>query len=198
MAVVAIELRSGGRNEDRAAFYSNSDIAVFVLADGAGGVGSGAVSAEIVLQEAESLFQGHHKSAFEALQSAEDRIEALGGMSTGIVIELRHGQLTGASCGDSKAWLFGEERVIELTCNQLRKPLLGSGAIAVSFGPEQFVGRLLLASDGLVNYAEAREIAANVARGSIFEAASYLAELPMLKSGAFPDDVAILLAEASS
>ena len=60
MAFIAIELRSGGRNEDRAACYSSADAAVFVLADGAGGVGSGALAAEIVLQEAQALFDGHH------------------------------------------------------------------------------------------------------------------------------------------
>ena len=195
MAVVAIELRSGGRNEDRAACYSSADTSVFVLADGAGGVGSGALAAEIVLQEAQALFQGHHSSALAALHAADARIEILGGMSTGIIVEWRQGKLTGASCGDSKAWLFSKEIVLELTSGQFRKPLLGSGGSPVPFGSESFVGRLLLASDGLVNYAAVSDIASKVVLANIHEAAKSLAELPRLRSGVFPDDVAILLAE---
>jgi PPM family protein phosphatase len=196
MAAFAIELRSGGRNEDRAACYTNADATVFVLSDGAGGVGSGALAAEIVLQEALALLQGQHKTAFEALHAAELRIQALGGMATGVIVVLRHGQLTGASCGDSRAWLVSEERTLELTSGQFRKPLLGSGGTPVMFGPEAFVGRLLLASDGLVNYATESKISGNALLPNIHEAAEYLAEMPRLPTGAFPDDVAILLAEA--
>ncbi len=198
MIEIAIELRNGGRNEDRAATFSNADTAVFVLADGAGGVGSGARAAEVVVYEAQALIHGHHKSALAALAAAETRIEAFGGMSTGIIVLLRHGQLTGVSCGDSKAWLFSKNRVLELTSNQIRKPLLGSGGTLVEFGPEPFNGRLLLASDGLVNYAQASKIACNAVLENIHEAATSLAELPRLKSGKFPDDVAILLADASA
>lgn len=195
MATVAIELKSGARNEDRAACYSSADVSVFALADGAGGVGSGGPAAEIVLQEAQALFQGHHSSALAALHAADARIEILGGMSTGIIVELRQGKLTGASCGDSKGWLFSKEAVLELTSGQFRKPLLGSGGTPVPFGSKSFVGRLLLASDGLFNYAAPSEIASKVALKSIDEAARSLAELPRLPSGVFPDDVAILLAE---
>jgi PPM family protein phosphatase len=195
MAFVSIELRSGGRNEDRAACYSHADATVLVLADGAGGVGSGALAAEIVLQEAQALFEGQHSSALTALNAANVRIEILGGMSTGIIVELRQGKLIGASCGDSKAWLFSKDVILELTSGQFRKPLLGAGGTPVPFGSESFVGRLLLASDGLVNYVAASEIASKVAIGNIHEAAKTLAELPRLRSGVFPDDVAILLAE---
>lgn len=195
MAVFAIELRSGGRNEDRAACYSNADAVVFVLADGAGGTGSGALAAEIVLQEAQALHQGRHKTPLDALQAADVRIEVLGGMSTGVIVELRHGQITGASCGDSKAWLISNERVVELTSGQFRKPLLGNGGTPVAFGSEPFSGRLLLTSDGLANYAAESKILGNATLENIHEAAKTLAELPRLRSGVFPDDVAVLLAE---
>jgi PPM family protein phosphatase len=198
MIEIVIELRSGSRNEDRAAAFSNADAAVFMMADGAGGVGSGARAAEVVVHETQALVHGHHKSALEALAAAETRIETFGGMSTGIIVMLRHGQLTGVSCGDSKAWLFSKNCVLELTSNQIRKPLLGSGGVLVEFGPVPFNGRLLLASDGLVNYAQASKIAYNAVLENIHEAANSLAELPRLKSGKFPDDVAILLADASA
>ncbi len=60
--LVAVEIRSGGRNEDRAAFFESEDAIVIVLADGAGGVGSGAASAEIVVRAAQDLALGLHSS----------------------------------------------------------------------------------------------------------------------------------------
>ena len=195
---VAIEIRNGGRNEDRAQHFSTSGRSVFVLADGAGGVGGGAIAAEIVVQEAQSLFQQQHKSPYDALVAAEQKLALLGCMSTGVIVELSNGQLTGASCGDSVAWLICQDRVLELSSGQFRKPLLGDGGMPVSFGPVPFVGRLLLSSDGLVNYVRSDAVIRAATHSEIPDAAKALAELPRLKSGAFPDDVAVLLAEATS
>ena len=195
---VAIEIRSGGRNEDRARYFSTPERSVFVLADGAGGVGGGAIAAEIVVQEAQSLFQHRHKSAYDALVAAEQKLALLGCMSTGVIVELSNGQLNGASCGDSVAWLICQDRVLELSSGQFRKPLLGDGGMPVSFGPILFVGRLMLSSDGLVNYVLSDAIIRAATQYDIADAAKALVELPRLKSGAFPDDVAILLAESTS
>ncbi len=169
-----------------------------MLADGAGGVGGGALAAEIVVQEAQLLLQQHHKSTYAALAAAEQKLALQGCMSTGVIVELINGQLLGASCGDSVAWLICQDRVLELSAWQSRKPLIGDGAMPVSFGPVPFVGRLMLSSDGLVNYVRSDAILRAATHSNIADAAKALAELPRLKSGAFPDDVAILLAELAS
>ena len=119
-------------------------------------------------------------------------------MSTGVIVELRDGQLLGASCGDSIAWLICNDSVQDLTSAQRRKPLLGNSGTPIAFGPVPFAGRLLLASDGLVNYTSISAIVSAATSSSISDSARLLAELPRLKSGVFPDDVAILLAEVRS
>ena len=45
----------------------------------------------------------------------------------GVVVEVVGSILLGASIGDSGAWLIDGSRIVDLTANQRRKPLLGSG-----------------------------------------------------------------------
>jgi hypothetical protein len=52
---------------------------------------------------------------------------------------------------------------------------------------------LLLASDGLLNYASAERIAACAGGADLDAVARELVDLVRLRSGALPDDVAILL-----
>jgi PPM family protein phosphatase len=192
----AIEICNEHRGEDRASQFSVGERIVFVLADGAGGVGSGGAAAEVVVQEAEALANGLHSLAREALSIADSRISGFGGMSTGVIVEVAGGVVSGASCGDSVAWLLAEGVVTELTANQLRKPLLGNGAEPVSFGPAAFSGRLLLASDGLVNYVTRSEIISAARLGGVPSAAKTLVSRARLKSGKFSDDIAVILADA--
>jgi len=55
-------------------------------------------------------------------------------------------------------------------------------------------GQLLLASDGLVNYAPMRRIVELTRDGEWDGLAARLCELVRLRSGALPDDVAVVLA----
>ena len=57
---VAVELRSGGRNQDRAQYFTRADSIFLALADGAGGLGDGARAAERVIAEAKSFSAGAH------------------------------------------------------------------------------------------------------------------------------------------
>ncbi len=46
------------------------------------------------------------------------------------------GRIVGVSVGDCGAWLIAQNGIDELTANQVRRPLLGSGeAIPVAFAP---------------------------------------------------------------
>jgi len=189
----AIEVRDGGRGEDRAACFTAHGRHVLVVADGAGGVGGGAVAAECVVRAAEGLAHGAHGSAADALRSVDAELSGLGCMSTGVIVEVRDGLISGASCGDSVAWLISAGGVEELTGHQLRKPLLGAGGSPVAFGNVQLRGALILATDGLVNYATRGAIVEASAGGTIRASARTLAELPRMQSGDYPDDVAVVL-----
>jgi PPM family protein phosphatase len=192
--LVAVEIRSGGRNEDRAAFFESEDAFVIVLADGAGGVGSGAASAETVVRAAQDLALGLHSSPEEALFAADISASLLGGLSTGVIAVIKNGEISGASSGDSEAWLVGNGNALELTRKQFRKPLLGGGARAVPFGPAPFRGRLLVASDGLTKYVKWSAALICAMEGTPSSAAVTLVELPRLSNGKYQDDVSVIVA----
>jgi hypothetical protein len=119
-----------------------------------------------------------------------------GGLSTGVIVEVTRHTLRGESVGDSCAWLIDGSELIDLTEHQQRKPLLGSGrAQPTAFGPTPLHGRLLVASDGLMKYARRAEILRRAILGTLEESATALLDVVRLDSGAFPDDVALVLAE---
>jgi hypothetical protein len=119
------------------------------------------------------------------------------GESTAIVVDIHDGFVSGASVGDSIAWIVSKDgKIDDLTCNQVRKPLLGHGeACPTDFGPVALSGRLLLATDGLWKYLDRSRIAALCSRGSASEAAESLVAGVRLRSGALQDDVAIVVCE---
>ena len=193
----AIEVRIGGRGEDRAAHFLFQGRHYFVVADGAGGVGGGALGADCVIKAAEKLARREYGSPAEALINADLELLGHGCLSTGVIVEIANGRIRGASCGDSVAWLIQKDSVTELTEEQERKPLLGAGGSPVAFKSTPFVGTLLVASDGLVNYAPRTSILSASLGENILNAANELAELPRMNSGNYPDDIAVLLARAN-
>jgi hypothetical protein len=120
-----------------------------------------------------------------------------GGQCTAVVVEISENHVSGASVGDSGAWMITSREILDLTERQRRKPLLGSGeASPVSFGQIPLSGRLLLATDGLFKYATRRDIRERAFVGlSVSTAVETLVEGLRLRSGAFQDDVAIILVE---
>ena len=129
--------------------------------------------------------------------NADLKLSGHGCMSTGVIVEIGNGRLHGASCGDSVAWLIHKDSVTEITEHQERKPLLGAGGRPVAFGSTPFVGTLLVASDGLVNYAPRTAIVSASLGENIFSSANVLVELPRMRSGNYPDDVAVILTRAN-
>jgi serine/threonine protein phosphatase PrpC len=82
----------------------------------------------------------------------------------------------------------------DLTAHQRRRPLLGSGdALPLIFEAELGGCRLVLGSDGLFKYATAERICSLAMQGSVAEAADALASCVRLPSGAFQDDVAVVV-----
>jgi serine/threonine protein phosphatase PrpC len=186
--VSAPEKASG---QDRAVVIPRADGLVVALADGAGGASNGALAAQAVVDVA---VRG---DPADVILACDEHLRNVG-LTTAIIVHVRADAVSGASVGDSAAWLIDGE-VIDLTEHQRRKPLVGGGCVPVAFRSERPLGTatLLVASDGLFSYAAAADIARVVRAGrDLRETADALVELVRLPSGGLQDDVTIVLCRA--
>ena len=172
---------------------------MIVLADGAGGTVNGAVAAQAVIDAVTRA--GSAPGSWSSLlqQVDRDRPRLAGGQTTAVVVSVTARGLTGASVGDSGAWVVRGADIVDLTDGQRRKPLLGDGAspfeiTAAALG----TGTLLVASDGLLRYARSEAIVQLVSAADLAAAARGLVDLVRLRSGALPDDVSVVLCRAQA
>ncbi len=192
---------SGGRNEDRLVVVQAGGRLMAVVADGAGGVGNAARTAQDIClaAEQEMLTRRQHEVAWDSFLGALDvalSARGEGGESTAVVVEFHDGEVRGASVGDSGVWMLGKTGALELSGGQVRKPLIGTGlARPVPFGPRRVEGRVLLATDGLWKCAAPPAIAAAACVQDLDGAADALVDAVRLKSGGLQDDVALVLVE---
>jgi hypothetical protein len=193
---------SGSRSQDRVALLELGQIHVALVADGAGNSAGGREAADAVVAHVEAL-RPRRKDSLEASYWAEvlEQIDADlerdpgAGETSATLVAVVGTSLVGASCGGSGAHLFRRDAFLDLSSGQRRDPLLGSGsATATGFGPEAFEGTLVLASDGLLGHAPFRAIWDAALLPDLRMASTAMASLPRLPSGAWPDDVSILLA----
>lgn len=99
----------------------------------------------------------------------------------------------GASVGDSEAWCRRDGEWMELTTDQRRKPLIGSGRAAPASFTSAGVNALFIASDGLVKYAKWHEIIARLEADGA-ELPRQLVDAARLPSGSLQDDLSIIWA----
>ncbi|MDP9149641.1 MAG: protein phosphatase 2C domain-containing protein [Myxococcota bacterium] len=186
---------------DAAAVFERDDAMVVVLADGAGGLRGG--------DEASRSFVAVVQSALEdpafATQELREWIDLFHrtdaafaanrtGETTGVVVVLWPRGLFGVSTGDSQAWIIAPGRVDELTVGQHTKGRLGSNRVTpATFERPALSGVLVMATDGLFDYAAVDVIARIVRASAIGAAAERLIELIRLRSGKLADDVALVL-----
>ena len=202
MLTVAHSVESGGRGEDRLLVERHGARTLAIVADGAGGMGGGAAAAamacSIAAQRLRTGGKGTGEDWARCLYEADQAVVRTGGQCTAVVVEISEGRVVGASVGDSGAWLLTGKAIVDLTENQHRKPLLGSDeAMPMGFGPIEFSGRLLIATDGLFKYATESDIAQRATALSVNDAVDKLIAGVRLISGALPDDVAIILIECA-
>lgn len=203
MIYFAKRIEAADRGEDRLVVARTDSGTIFVVADGAGGVGGAAIAAQFVcdfLIARSAQATGNSDFWADALRSADIALAAdsHAGLTTAVVVEVRGATLCGASVGDSCAWLMTESSIVDLTVNQSRKPLLGSGAARpVAFGLSPLKGRLLVATDGIFKYARREVIAACALNGPLEDAADALVDAVRLRSRRLQDDVALILLENS-
>jgi PPM family protein phosphatase len=197
MLATTSRLENSVRGEDRLGLRVDDDRLIVVVAAGAGETGAGAAAAQAVCDAVLALPPG--QESWENVFFAVDRLlvcSTAGGLAAAVVVEIVDGVIRGVSVGDASAWLVEQFQVTDLTVNQRRKPLLGSGdADPIAFGPMPFRGRLLVASNGLVSYARRVELQCRAVVGSLDQSATALVEAVRLGSGRFQDDVAVVLAE---
>ena len=182
MAIASVR----GAGQDRAQVVDD----VIVLADGAGGSGNGALAAQAIVD----AVTGATTRDWCALLADLDRDpNRLGHAESTAVILTVGAAISGASVGDSGAWLVRESRIVDLTTGQRRTPLVGRGCVPFRVEPIDFEGTLLVASDGLFAYAKPRDIVRIAEGPDLVMAAQALVDLVRLPDGALQDDVAVVL-----
>jgi serine/threonine protein phosphatase PrpC len=186
-------------NQDRGLILYDDQRVVLCVADGAGGLSGGkeAASMAVELVRQNAAVMSTADSCAEVLRQVDAAIakDSIAGETTCALAIITREQIFGASVGDSGVWLIPDNGAhVDLTQAQQRKPFLGSGsAWPVSFQRPRQVGRLLLATDGLLKYTSAERILAACDEHSADVAARRLIELVRYPSGALPDDVAVIL-----
>ncbi len=178
--------------QDRVAVFSDLDRVVIVVADGAGGTGSGEQAAATVVDEIRSgTDSADSASAWcDVLRQADERISL--GESTGVVVDVRPDRICGASVGDSQAWIVRGAEIVDLTQRQRRKPLLGSReATPVGFTYQSLDGLLIVASDGFCNYVKREAMVKVLPYEDFAVIPKRLLEMVRLRSGELWDDVGI-------
>jgi serine/threonine protein phosphatase PrpC len=186
-----------GRGEDRIAIVESFGRKLVVVADGAGGVGGGAATAEALCHALTSDVTDFGSW----LEQQDAALAAKGtGLAAAVVLSITDdGAIQGVSVGDCEAWIFTENGSVNLTERQVRKPLLGDGAaITVSFTAHIASGTIVIASDGLWKYVSPEGIANAAALRPLETSATELINFARLQSGALQDDIAIVIFEVAS
>ena len=193
--------QSSNRGQDCVSIFEVNDRIIIMLADGAGGYkGAKQVSEKYISLMQEKLNSdsiSEDPLVLERIMKNID-IELLrhsnGSETTAIIVIVKDSKVWGASVGDSKCWLFNKEFNYELTANQYRKPLLGSGkAIPVGFGIFELNGFIVVGSDGLFNYTSIDRIKNSLNSETIDNVSDSLINLVRLPSGKLHDDCSVVV-----
>lgn len=195
ISVATANVAAGRASSDRVLVVQEGSSVVIALADGAGGTTFGTNAADLFVETVRHelghglddphLFQ-------ELLITLDSRLAREGGETTAILASVSRKGVIGAGVGDSEAWLFNGTSA-ELTRDQPRKPLLGSGrAKPTTFAHGPWNGTLIIGSDGLFGYARSVSIEAACAQ-PLDDAAKLLIGAVSLPNGKLQDDVSFVL-----
>ena len=186
---------AGNVCRDKVKVISDETRTVITLADGAGASGE---AAQQVIDFVSSYYRTveTRQQWEEVLRSVDHTITV--GESTAVVIDIGPNSLSGASVGDSEAWVFFNSQIFRLTGGQQRKPLLGSQKcrpVSFEFGPLSRM--LLVGSDGFFNYVKQERILSAItgltsSSDNFFDVPRNLANMARLPSGKLQDDISIV------
>jgi len=144
---------SGGDDRILIRYLQDQSILV-LLADGATGVGFGALAAERFIEVMSSHVTNFRWAAEDIVHgfgSADQQIAGLAHQcdTTGVVLLVHGERYMCASVGDSAVFMGAPSGVVELTLGQRRKPRIGGGIQDPVVSSGKVAGPLLLATDGL-------------------------------------------------
>ncbi|MGE0085267.1 MAG: protein phosphatase 2C domain-containing protein [Desulfococcaceae bacterium] len=195
--IKTVSVPAGSENQDQVSVFTRSGGLLLVLADGAGGSCGGGEAAEMAVRTVEEsseckltdpdswkhlLFHIDQKLLYYQRNGT--------GETTCLIVAVKDGFVCGAGAGNSEAWIFQNDKLIDLTENQHIKPLLGTGrALPVSFGPVPFSGTILAGTDGLFKYSQYGDILNALKIEDMEKCAEQLLANVRLPSGSFWDDV---------
>lgn len=187
------------QGQDRASAFETEDAVVLLLADGSGGSTNGGRAAQFYVDRMHEILMNEPDPdpirMEKLLRNIDTEIykNVSGGETTALLIIIKNNEITGASAGDSKIWVFNRVFDYELTKHQYRKPLLGSSkAIPVGFGPFPMEGILIAGSDGLFNYTDPEKIKEKITETPFETVTGTLIDLVRLKSGKLQDDCSVI------
>ncbi len=194
MNYVAISKTTQIENQDRVSIVENDEDILIILSDGAGGTSGGTEAAEFTVN---NLLISNAQNPVDTLRDLDESIftNPKTGEATVVYLRISEGKISGASIGDSEAWLIQGEKIVDITENQHRKPLLGTGrAIVKGFHDIPFVGTLIVASDGLTKYVPISKIISTITDNNNLDVCCIkLIELVRYKSGILSDDTTVIL-----
>lgn len=211
-----------GHGQDRvSAFRRHRDLIVH-LAGGAGGVAGGAATAEFICEKSlkgdpatalsyldatihqlasggktgklmKVLLSAESDSIFKNMPADEPPASSYGLASAAIATITDDGEITGASVGDCKVWIFENGKPPEEpTMLQSHRPLLGEGnAIHTRFNGRLTQGVLVMATDGLWKYADWDRITKILRTLPAEKVADFLVASARLPTGELQDDIAV-------
>jgi serine/threonine protein phosphatase PrpC len=185
-----------GDGDDRCAVRAYADRLVVVVADGAGGSPRGARAAEIVVKLVCERSEVALFDPVDVLRECDEMLarDGRGGETTAVFAMVDASGIKGASVGDSGAWLVDTKTHVDLTCDQIRKPLVGSGeALPVSFRAGPLTSTLLIATDGLLKYASAARIRELASAANIESIPEHPIASVRLRSGCLQDDTTVVV-----
>lgn len=181
------------RCEDRIAIFNHETRTVVVVADGAGGTGAGDIAALAVIREIEAEYLNIHSANEWAMLLRQIDCSIGDGETTAVVVDVRTIGIAGASVGDSRAVVVKDGTITELTANQKRKPLIGTGmAEPIGFVCPPLDGLLLVGTDGFFNYAKPDAILASIAKSDFQILPRKCIDMVRLPSGDYWDDVGVV------
>ena len=191
-------------SEDRAEVFESGESLIVVVADGAGGMHGGAVASDALVQAvrsrvAEGRFDPHDVAVWtKVLEDTDSELaRLLAGETTAVVVVVGERGLVGVSSGDSEAWVVSRTAIDRLTEHQTRKRIGSGKGVATSFHRRRLEGTLVVATDGLFNYAPPAAIAACTRAPLDLESVENLGALPRLPSGEYPDDSAAVVVRST-
>ena len=186
---------SVGKCVNRAAWILRGERIVVMLAEGAGSKTDAAFAAEFAIKcAAEMVGQEKHPLSPGQWLNIVSEIDVPlslepAGETTFVVADVGPKRISGASVGDSKVFIV-DTQMRDLTSNQQRKPLLGSGqAVTNAYEEDWSSGELLLCNAGLHKYAARDKLVTNATNMD----ARALIELARLPNGALFDDAVCVL-----